>query len=199
MDQPLAKSAGNALEVHHAIAHLTGSARDPRVQENTVALGAEMLLLGRLASDMASARAKIVDAIASGRAAERFARMVHALGGPTDLVEHPERHLAEAPLQAEVFAARPGFVQAIDTRALGLCVVKLGGGRTRPQDRVDHAVGLVALAAIGAECTATQPIAVVHARDESALREAIADVQRAYVIADAPVKPRPVILERIAP
>ncbi|MBX9875263.1 MAG: thymidine phosphorylase, partial [Beijerinckiaceae bacterium] len=137
MDEPLASAAGNALEVAYALDHLTGTRREPRFHAVTVALGAEMLLLGRLATDIDDATAKIEAAFASGAAAERFARMVAALGGPADLLEKPERHLARAPIVRPVFPAAAATVQAIDTRGVGLAVVALGGGRTRPQDAID--------------------------------------------------------------
>ena len=197
MDQPLASAAGNALEIRHAIEHLTGARREARVETVTLALGAEMLLLGGLAPDLETARAKVAEAITSGAAAERFARMVHGLGGPADLLDRPERYLAEAPLQADVFATRAGFVNAIDTRAIGLAVVKLGGGRSRPQDGVDHAVGLSGLASRGSCVDAARPLATIHARDEAGLRAAVEDVQRAFRIADAPGAIRPAIIERI--
>src|SRR5919106_1514023 len=94
MDQCLGHSAGNALEVHEAIDFLTGRRKDPRLHEVTMALAAELLLLGGLAADIADARQRAERALDSGAAAERFARMVDALGGPPDLLERPARHLA---------------------------------------------------------------------------------------------------------
>lgn len=185
MTQPLASAAGNALEVRYAIDHLTGARREPRMHEVTVALGAEMLVLGGLAADVADGREQIELALADGRAVERFARMVAALGGPHDLVEHPDEHLAAAPVIVPVPAPRPGRVAAIDTRAVGLAVVALGGGRTRPQDPVDPLVGLTDLAEVGAEVgPKDRPIGVVHARTDEAAAEAIAVLQAAYDLDD---------------
>jgi thymidine phosphorylase len=156
-----------------------------------------MLLLNGLAADLSEARARIEEAIASGRAAEHFARMVHKLGGPVDLIDRPERHLDAAPLRVDVYARHVGFVAAIETRAIGLSVVKLGGGRTSQHDRIDHAVGLTQLACIGARVDAYQPIATVHARDEDALQTVLQDIQDSYRIGDEPVAARPVVIERI--
>ena len=89
MGEPLADAAGNALETHHAIADLTGARRQDRVHEIVLALGAEMLVTGGLASDLDAGRAKIAEALASGAAAERFGRMVAELGGPSNLMERP--------------------------------------------------------------------------------------------------------------
>ena len=98
MDEPLASAAGNAVEIAYAIDYLTGRGREPRFHEVTVALGAEMLRLGGLTGSAGEGRDRIAEAVASGAAAERFARMVAALGGPSDLVERPNRHLAAAPV-----------------------------------------------------------------------------------------------------
>ena len=131
MDAPLADVAGNALEIAYAIAYLTGTRREPRMHEVVLALGAEMLVLGRLAASLAEARQKLEAAITSGQAADRFTRMVAALGGPVDLMARPGHYLASAPMIQPVYSNTAGFVARIDTRGLGLAVVALGGGRTR--------------------------------------------------------------------
>ncbi|PZU87776.1 MAG: thymidine phosphorylase [Chelatococcus sp.] len=197
MDEPLASSAGNALEVAYALDHLTGKRREPRFHEVTVALAAEMLLLGRLATDIDEARAKIETAFASGAAAERFARMVAALGGPADLLERPDRHLAAAPVTRPVFPEASGIVQAIDTRGVGLAVVALGGGRTRPQDPIDHAVGIVALAGVGDAVGADRPLGIVHARDEAGLAMAQRRLREAYRLGEGAPERGVLIAERI--
>ena len=197
MNQPLASAAGNAVETLHAIDHLTGASREARVQEVVVALGAEMLLLGGLARDLAEGRRRIEAALDSGAAAERFARMVSALGGPTDLMERPRQHLPEAPLTLAATPQQTGHVRAIDTRAVGLAVVALGGGRTRPQDPIDHAVGLTRLAGLGAPVGPGQPLALVHARSPEAAQEAAARVLAAYEIGEA-LEVGPVVVERLA-
>jgi thymidine phosphorylase len=197
MNQPLASAAGNAVECLHAIDHLTGATREPRVQAVVVALGAEMLLLGGLARDLSEGRRRIEAALDSGAAAERFARMVSALGGPADLMERPRHHLPEAPVTLAVTPQQAGHVRAIDTRAVGLAVVALGGGRTRPQDPVDHAVGLTRLAGLRAPVGPSQPLALVHARSPEAAQEAAARVLGAFEIGEAP-QVGPVVVERLA-
>jgi len=183
MNQPLASAAGNAVEVAYAVDYLTGRSREKRFHKVTVELSAEMLVLGKIAADIDEARAKIENAIASGKAAEAFQKMVTALGGPADLVERPEKHLQAAPVIRPVHAERSGIVQSIATRDVGVVVVALGGGRTRPQDPIDHAVGLTGLAAIGE----TQMAAEAAARM----------VRAAYTLGDAKAEPGVMILERI--
>jgi thymidine phosphorylase len=197
MNEPLASAAGNAVEVAYILDYLAGRRREPRFHAVTVALGAEMLVLGGLAADEAEARRRMEDAIGSGRAAERFGRMVTALGGPADLLERPTLHLAAAPIRRPVHPETAGHVEAVDTRDLGLAVVALGGGRTRPQDSIDHAVGLVDLAAIGERVDSTLPLGVVHARTEDAAAAAAETLRRAYRIALRPTAPGPLVLERV--
>jgi thymidine phosphorylase len=197
MDQPLASAAGNAVEVWYAVDYLSGRRRQPRFHEVTVALAAEMLVLGGLASDVREAERRVDKAIASGHAAEIFAGMVAALGGPSDLLEHPGRHLPRAPVQRAVHPERGGYVEAIATRDLGLAVVALGGGRTRPDGAIDASVGLVDLAGVGERVDSMIPLAIVHAATESAADEAAAAVRRAYRVAAAPFACGPVILERL--
>jgi len=196
MNEPLADSAGNAIETRHAIAHLTGERRQPRLQEIVEALGAEMLKTGGLVADLETGKRRIADAIASGAAAERFGRMVAELGGPRDLMQRPDAHLAAAPVRLEVTADRDGFVQTVDTRGLGLAVIGLGGGRTRPQDAIDHSVGLTQLAGIGTQLAAGTPLCIVHARDEAAARGATKAVRQAYGISDAAPKRGAIVTSR---
>ena len=182
MNQSLAPCAGNALEVHCAIDYLTGRSRPARLHEVTVALAARMLVIGGLADSDVQARIKLNQVLDSGAAAERFARMVVALGGPADLLEVPGRHLAQAPVTLQVAALHTGVIDRIDCRGLGLAVVGLGGGRRRPDDSIDYAVGLTDLAELGRRVEAGQPIALIHARDSQAALSAAKAVQSAYKI-----------------
>ena len=184
MNQPLAPCAGNALEVRCAIDYLTGHRRPARVHEVTLALAAQMLVLGGLAGDTAQACAKLNAALDSGAAAERFARMVRALGGPADLIDAPERHLGRAAVSLPVAAPRAGYVTRIDCRALGLAVVGLGGGRRRPEDAIDYRVGLTDLVELGQYVEAGAPLAQIHASDRPAAEQAARDVQAAYTLAE---------------
>ena len=197
MDQPLANAAGNALEMAYAIDYLTGTRREARLHEAVMALGAEMLVLGRLVRTPAAARKRLEQALADGSAAERFGRMVKALGGPGDLLTRPWKHLERAPLEVPVPAPRAGLVRSIDTRQVGLAVVVLGGGRTRPTDSVDHAVGLTGIAPVGTRVAAGEPLARVHARDDAGAARAVAMVQAAYRLGGSTAAVGPVVAERI--
>jgi thymidine phosphorylase len=180
MDQPLASVAGNSLEVAYAVDFLTGARREQRMFDVTVDLGAAMLVLAGRAADEEDGRRQMERAFARGAAAERFAAMVSALGGPADLVEHPGRHLGSAEVVVDVPPGDAGEVSSIDTRAVGLVVVTLGGGRTRPQDPIDPVVGLTDLAALGDHVDGERPLGVVHARSREAADAAAAALRAAY-------------------
>jgi thymidine phosphorylase len=198
MNQPLASAAGNALEMANAVDFLTGGAIDPRLWEVNVALGGELLMLGGLAATAEAGRARIAQAFRSGKAAEVFARMVAALGGPTDFLECPAHHLPAAPVVREVAPAAPGLVQKIDTRAVGIAVIELGGGRRRAADQIDYAVGFTDLAGIGAAVDANAPLARVHARTEAAANAAAETLRAAYTTGAQACADTAVILDRIA-
>lgn len=197
MNESLAPCAGNALEVCLAIEYLSGKSRPTRLHAVTMALCAEMLVNSRLASSLDDARARLQATLDSGAAVETFARMISALGGPTDLIEHPDRHLAVAPLIVEVPAPCSGFVAACNCRTLGLAVVGLGGGRMHPDDRIDFAVGLSNLLQIGDRIEQGQALALIHARDSSTARIAVTEVLAAYTIADLKPPDNPLIYNRI--
>lgn len=198
MNEPLARAAGNALEMQNAVDFLTGREIDNRLWDVTVALGAELLANAGLASSTDNGADMMLDALQSGKAAERFGQMVSALGGPADFVEKSENYLEKAPLVTEIYADKSGFVQAIETKGVGMAVVALGGGRTKSSDPIDYAVGLDWLAGIGQHVDAEQPIARVHARDEAALAEAKRRVIAAYDIGEAVPEETPLIIERIS-
>ncbi len=193
MNEPLASAAGNAVEVANAVDFLTGTKRDRRLELVTMALCAELLHLCGKAGSNREATAMALDALETGRAAETFGRMVVALGGPPDFVENCSGHLPSAPVSREITATDNGFVSGIATREIGLAVVSLGGGRTRPQDPVDHAVGLTKLLPLGAAVRRGDLLGLVHARSDSDANAAEFAVRNAITLSvDRPQTKRPV-------
>ncbi|MEM7522528.1 MAG: thymidine phosphorylase [Pseudomonadota bacterium] len=199
MDEPLASAAGNALEVANACAFLTGHEIDNRLWDVVVALGGAALTLSGQAPDEASGRRKVADAIESGAAAERFGRMVAALGGPRDLMERWAEILPRAPVIRDVFAPEAGFVEAIDAQAVGEAVISLGGGRRAAGDRIDPSVGFDALAGRGARVGLGDPIGRVHAASVAAASAAEAALAAAYVVGAHPPSPPEPALGWIGP
>lgn len=196
MDHPLATAAGNAVEVRSAVNLLNDDGSEPRLREITLALASEMLVLVGLAADLAEASGKAEQALRSGAALERFSRMVAALGGPADLVERMDDHLPKAPVIRDVSwtgADAPVGRLAFDTRELGLAVIELGGGRTRPQDTIDHAVGLTDIAPRNWD--GASPLCRIHARDEETFERARRRILASIRAGDT--QDPPAIIERI--
>lgn len=197
MNEPLASAAGNAVEVKNAVDFLTGRYRDKRLEDVTLALAAEMLQSAGLVSSQQDGLRRATEALAGGRAASVFARMVAALGGPGDFVEKPEKYLPTAPVELAVTAEQDGFVTGIATRDIGLAVVTLGGGRSRPDDKIDHAVGLTRLLPVGAEARSGEALALVHARTDAEAETAAAAVRAAYTIGGSKPPAEKTVLRRI--
>ncbi|WP_371171397.1 thymidine phosphorylase [Aliiroseovarius sp. 2305UL8-7] len=197
VNQPLADAAGNAVEVVNAVEFLTGDKREGRLTEVVVGLCGEMLLTAGIETERDKARAKAQTALEDGRAAERFGRMVAALGGPTDFIEKHQSYLPQANLVFEVPAPTAGHVTAIETRDIGLSVVELGGGRRVSSDTVNPSVGLTGLAPIGANLGVGDPMAIIHADSQDAAELAKAQVLAAYTLGEKP-DPAPIVREIIA-
>ncbi len=198
MDRVLGREVGNALEVMETVAYLTGrDTREPRLHEVTMALAGEMLALGGIVPDVVAGHARAEAALADGRAAEVFGRMVSALGGPDDFVDHAGRYLPQAPVIKACTAERSGHVVGMDARQVGIAVVALGGGRAHADDAIDASVGLSEMTDIGVPIRAGNPLCIVHAASEADADAAIGLVRKAIRIGDTPVTGRPVVMERI--
>jgi pyrimidine-nucleoside phosphorylase len=183
MDRPLGHACGNALEVVEAIDVLKGGG-PPDLIEVTMALGARMLILGTVAATLDAAQSMMRDAIASGKALRKFEEIVSAQGGDVDAIRDPSR-LPRARYQAEFVADRGGVVQSVDPREIGHGIIALGGGRTRMEDTVDHAVGFVIVAKPGMRVVAGQTLGTIHARREGDVAVGRAVLSRAIVVGDS--------------
>lgn len=194
MNEPLGTSIGNALEVHEAVAYLTGNQREARLHAITMALAGEMLVASGLAPDREAGAARALAALESGQAAERFAHMVRALSGPGDFLENPARHLPKAAHHAPIFAREAGFLSATDGRAIGNALIGLGGGRRQQDDVLDLATGFTEVQPIGtAVGPDAPPLAIAHAASPAALEGAIRAYLAACEISPAPPASRPLI------
>lgn len=197
MSQPLAPCAGNAVEMVETLALLRGERSKSRVMQVTRELAVEMLMAGKLAASRKDALAKLQKALTSGAAAEVFARMVSELGGPTDFMERSNHYLASAAVVQAVYPEQSGIVQRFDTRAVGMSVVELGGGRLRNDASIDHSVGFSDIAAIGEYVDHQRPLAKVHARNEDAAKRAAARLRAAITVGETPAEAVPTIYETL--
>ncbi|EGQ7842942.1 thymidine phosphorylase [Vibrio alginolyticus] len=196
MNQVLASSAGNAVEVREAVRFLTGEYRNPRLLEVTMSSCAEMLVLGKLAENTEDARAKLMEVLDNGKAAECFGKMVAGLGGPADFVENYDNYLEKAEIIKPVYATETGIVSAMDTRAIGMAVVAMGGGRRVATDEIDYAVGFDEFIRLGEVADSDKPLAVIHARTEEQWEEA-AKALRSAIKVGGEYTPTPEVYRQI--
>ena len=196
MESPLGVAVGNAVETREALDVLAGSGPADLV-ECTMRLGADMLVLGGMAGDEPAARARLAAAIADGSAARTAERMIAAQGGDARVVADRGR-LEVAPEEIVVPSPRDGFVTRVDALAIGLAGVAMGAGRTRADQSVDHAVGILVEAKPGDRVTRGQPLARLRVRAKNAAASSIAErVASAFAIGDAPPHHQPLVLDRI--
>jgi thymidine phosphorylase len=197
MNQALGSKVGNALEVLEAIDYLTGKMREPRLHEVTIALAGELLVLAGLVVAPEAGRAKAEKALGNGEPAEIFARMVAALGGPRNLMQHPQTYLTPAPVVRPCFPAASGTVMKIDARAVGIAVLSLGGGRRQAEDKIDPRVGLSAVLGIGDTAGSDRPLALIHAASEDAAEAAATELRAAFTVSEGEAKPGPSVIETL--
>ena len=193
MNEVLGTTAGNALEIEESIRFLRNEVREARLNEVTIALCAQMLVVSGETDDPAEATRRCEEAISSGRAAEKFAAMVERLHGPGDLLENYERHLARAPFVRPVIAR--GTVTAVNARAVGNAIIELGGGRREVGQALDLSVGFSDIAAIGTELDSNTPLAVIHAASEDDAALAEQNLLAAVSLGDAAPAERPTVYE----
>lgn len=195
MNQPLGHAVGNALEVKEAIATLRGQSvagvqAPADFWAHCLEVAGHMLVLAGKASTMNEGRALAIEARDDGRAFEKFRQMVAAQGGDVRQVEEPSQ-LPQAPHTAPVVAPRDGTIAAMDAAALGWAVVRLGGGREKKGEAIDHAVGFVMPVKVGDRLRAGDELATIHAPDEAALDDAREAILAAVTWSEEPIDALP--------
>jgi thymidine phosphorylase len=198
MSQVIGYSAGNALEVQETLDYLTLKNQEPILHELVLTICSEMLLLGKLAKNQKDGLKQVNAVLNSGKAAEVFAKMVSALGGPNDLMEHPDKYLAKAKVIRPVYPKANGFIHTMDTRLIGLGVVDLGGGRRMASDSIDYSVGFSDICHIGDTAQTDHPIAFVHANTLEQANQAAESLTNIVQISEEKVKSPNVIIEKIS-
>ena len=193
MDQPLGYAVGNALEIREAMATLRGDG-PPDLVELVLEASAQLLALSDLGIEREEARARAEQAIDDGSAFGAFQRWIRAQGGDPD-----EGALPAAGIVREVSAPRTGYVRALGAVQVGLAALRLGAGRREKDDPIDYSVGVVCLKKRGAAVAEGEPLAEIHASDESAAGRAAADVLAAYELGDEPPPKSSVVLGVLTP
>ena len=172
MSQVIGYTAGNALEVQETIDYLTGVKQERVLHELVTNICANMLVIGNLAENNQQGILQVEKVLQNGQAAEIFAKMVSAHGGPNDFVDNSAKYLPQAPVIKKVFPKQSGFITSMNCREIGMAVVDLGGGRKVATDSIDYSVGLSDFAHIGDFVDSQTPIATIHASSEQDAKEA---------------------------
>ena len=195
MNQPLGDTIGNALEIKEVIDYLTDVRQESRLHEVVLALAAKMLVVAGLVDSTDEGIQKAKDVLDNGHAAETFEKMVSELGGLNDILKISDSHFKSASVVKPIPASQSGYVSEIDTRAVGLAVVELGGGRKKASDSIDHSVGFTHVLGLGEKVEAGQALGYVHAQNEDQANLSIQMVNDAYSISDSSFLQTPTIIE----
>jgi len=194
MDAPIGRMVGNALEAHEAIDVLRGEGPADTIAL-TVELGAEMLVLGRAATDLDAGRASMRRVLADGTALALFARVVEAQGGDPRVCDDPGR-LPIAEKRDPSVALRRGYVTGIRPRVVALAALEVGAGRRCKEDDIDPAAGVELLVARGDFVEKGAPLAALH-HGGSGTGEAMRLLGSAFEIGDAPPERHGLVIDRL--
>ncbi len=178
MNQPLGRMCGNSVEVLESVDVLKGGG-PADVRLLTVELCAELLTSAGIDQTLASARLRGETLLDNGAAFERYCRMIRAQGGNADAV------LPVAPA-TNLVSDRDGIIAAIDTEALGLAIIALGGGRRKMGDPIDHSVGLEMLVRLGDRVTTGTPLVRIFSKTPDHVGPAIRNAIRIGETGHAP-------------
>ncbi len=197
MNQVLGKTVGNALEMQEAVEYLQGKNIDSRLHTITLELCAQLLVQSKVCNNKETALQRLQSALDSGKALEKFAQMVAALGGPTDFIEKYQTYLPHSAIIKPVYAPRSGYVSAMQTRNIGLSIIGLRGGRIHPNQKLDYSTGFSEFCQIGDYVDEQTPLAIIHAQNEDDYKRTALELQQAITINDNSPTFNPTIIEYI--
>lgn len=197
MDQPLGHAIGNALEMAEAIAILHGQGPQD-VSHLCYHEAAELLVMTGTAQNMSEAERRVKHAIGSGAAVAKLAEVIAAQGGDARQIEQPEL-LPKAPVRSMLTAPRSGYIAGIDAEAMGLVSMRLGAGRFKKGEQIDHRTGLILQAKVGDSLRTGEPLVEIHARTESEAASVQQSLLNCYTWSDTSVAVGPLIYDTIRP
>ena len=195
MDAPLGNYVGNSLEVIESIETLKGNG-PPDLTELSVKLAARMVDLAGIAFG-AEAEAKVRAALSSGAGLEVFRKCIEQQGGDPRVIDD-YKLLPTVPAITCTRVERTGFVASLDAEKVGVAVRDLGGGRSRTEDPIDPAVGVLLLAKPGEQVNPNEALFEVYCRDRAKVAAVMPLLESAVTITDAPPAEEPLILEELA-
>ena len=183
MNQVLGWNAGHALEIKECAEYLTNIKKNTRLEKITNELIASILMMAKKI-DRQAAYEKINQVVSNGKAAEKFNKMVYALGGPDNFLEKHNLHLLSSSYVGEIKANDSGSIHSIETRKLGLILIELGGGRKQINDKIDYTVGYENVISVGDNVDTSTPLLKVHASSQSDFNKVKNEIEKCFVISN---------------
>ena len=183
MNQVLGWNAGHTLEIKECAEYLTNKRKNKRLEKITNELIASVLMMAKKTEKQESYE-KINQVLSNGMAAEKFNKMVHALGGPADFLEKHDSLLQSSSYVGEIKANETGSIHSIETRKLGLTLIELGGGRKQVDDEINYAVGYENVVSVGDNVDTSTPLLKVHASSQSDFDRVKNEIEKCFVISD---------------
>ncbi len=196
MNQVLGKSAGHILEISECINFLKNQEKESRLEKITYELIASILMMSQKLSKKAALE-KINSVMSNGEAAEKFEKMVQALGGPSDILSSHEKHLKSNAIKKDIFPTKSGWVEKIKTRDLGLILIELGGGRKQTTDKINFNVGYNNILRVGDKVNPKLPLLSVYTKSEDDYEIVRKKIQDCFIITDSEVSELPYTYEVI--
>ena len=197
MNQPLGCAIGNALEMAEAISILRGEGPED-VSELCFHEASELLVMTGTMATMFEAEERVQHVIHSGAAVAKLAEVIAAQGGDPQQIEQPEL-LPKAPVRTMLLAPRSGYIAGIEAEQVGLASMRLGAGRFKKGEHIDHRTGFILQAKMGQYRQAGEPLVEIHARSESEARDIQEALLACFTWSDAPVTVGPLIYDTVRP
>lgn len=179
MNQPLGQEVGNANEIVEAIQVLKGNGPED-LTLISLTLAAHMTVLGGIYPDFKQAFQALREVIDTGQAIQKLKEFVKAQGGDESVIDEPAK-FPQSQYHCEVTSSRQGFVESMDAELIGIAAMKLGAGRQKKEDTIDHAAGVTLLKKTGDEVKVGEVLAILHT-DLVHYEEAVRNVSEAYHI-----------------
>jgi len=181
MNQVLGWNAGHSLEIRECAEYLTNERKNKRLEKITNELIASILMMAKKFKKQESYE-KINQVLNNGKAAEKFNKMVYALGGPIDFLEKYNSHLQSSSYVGEIKADKAGSIHSIETRKLGLILIELGGGRKQVHDKINYTVGYENVMSVGENVDTTTPLLKVHTSSQGDFDRVKDEIEKCFVI-----------------
>jgi len=196
MNQVLGKSAGHILEMSECIDFLKNQEKDSKLETITFELVASILMMSQNLSKEEALK-KINSVISNGQAAEKFEKMVYALGGPSDIMSSHDNHLKIKAIKKDIFSTQTGWIKEIKTRDLGLILIELGGGRKQVTDKINFNVGYDHVLKVGDKVDPSTSLLTVYTNSEDDYENVRKKIADCFIIVDTEVSALPYMYEVI--